>query len=251
MASDGIKRLCMLLHGFSGVGKTPLSNTAPGPRLVMDVENSADWLQVPKVYWDGKSDPNLLELTPNTSVVVPILSYHQIKTDIMPWLASGRHPFKSVILDSIMESQEKMFKALSGDEKRDFDAFGTQLTWMKNLLIELKELKAHKTNPIDMVIIICGSVETKTGRISPMLDGKIKDLIAYKMDLVGYLYREVANDGTGEDVAKLRIKPTPIFEAKDRTLILGPHYGSIIESPDMMDIIRVLNTPQEVPVGTD
>lgn len=241
---DGINRMCMLLHGFSGVGKTPLSNTTPGPRLVMDVENSADWLQVPKVYWDGRSDPNLLQLTENTSVIVPISNYRQIKTDIMPWLVSGRHPFRSVILDSIMESQEKMFQVLSGDEKRDFDAFGTQLTWMKNLLIDLKDLKNNKVKPIDTIVIICGSVERINGRVSPMLDGKIKDLIAYKMDVVGYLYREVAVNGTGEDVAKLRIKPTPVFEAKDRTLILAPHYGSIIEKPDMMEIMRVLNTPR-------
>jgi hypothetical protein len=246
---DGIKRLCMLLHAYSGMGKTPLSNTAPGPRLVIDVENGADWIDKPRVTWDGKTDPRLLQgLTDDTSVIVNITDFLRIKNDIMPFLTSGRHPFRSVILDSMTELQEKMLKAISGDDKRDWDAYGTLLIWCQNLLIDLKDLKYNNVKPVDCIIIVCGTDQNKADRIVPMLDGKISKKVTFKMDLVAYLFREL--DGAGNSVPRLRIQPTPIIDAKDRTMILAPFYGDIIPEPDVMEIMRVLNTQKEVPSGS-
>ena len=238
--NDGVKRLCMLLHGYSGVGKTPLSNTAPGPRLVIDVENASDWLTCPVVKWNGRTPPDMLEnLTSDTSVVVNITDFLAIKNNVMPWLVSGKHPFKSVILDSMTELQEKMLKAIAGDDKRDWDAYGSLLIWCSNLLLELKDLKYHPSNPVDTVIIICGTDENKAERVVPMLDGKIAKKITFKMDLVAYLYRDL--DGAGNDIPRLRIQPTPVFDAKDRTQILAPHYGPIIDNPNILEMMKVLN----------
>lgn len=237
---DNTKRLCTLLHGYSGMGKTPLANTTPGPRLMIDIENASDWLTCPVVKWDGRSDPNLLEgLTENTSVVVNITNFYDIINNIMPWLNSGRHPFRSVILDSMTELQEKMLKAVAGNDKRDWDSYGTMLIWCQNMLLELKDLKYNSIHPVDMIVVICGTDESKAGRVVPMLDGKIAKKITFKMDLVAYLFRD--QDGAGNEYPRLRIQPTPVFEAKDRTQILVPKYGPIIDNPDLMQIMYALN----------
>lgn len=234
-----VKRLSTFLHGFSGVGKTPVSNTAPGPRLMIDVENTSKWLKNHKVYWDGKSPALELQgLTEDTTVVVKLPDYNGLNS-IMQYLISGRHPFRSVMLDSLTELQLKMMTAWAGHDKREYDHWNKLLIWCEDLCIKLKDLTEHPTNPVDCVIVVCGSV-VRDGRTVPLLDGSFKNKASYKFDLIAYMSRE--EDASGQDHAVFRIQPTPSIDAKDRTQILAPYYGTAIERPDFMEIMRVLNT---------
>lgn len=235
---DEVNRLSNLLYGYSGVGKSPLSETAPGPRLRFDVENTSRWLRSRKVYWDGRSNPLELDVDENTTVVLRVEQFKDL-TMPMQFLRSGRHPFHSVILDSLTELQLKILNQEAGLDKREYDHWGKLLIWCEKLVIDLKDLTEHPTNPVDCIVVIC-QADMRDNRIVPLLDGSFKKKVAAKFDLVSYMYRE--EDASGDDFAIMRIKPTPTIDAKDRTMILAPYYGRTIERPDYMEIMRILNT---------
>src|ERR1039458_8047441 len=100
--------LCMLVHGEPKVGKSWFGQSTPAPRLVLDAEGGSrvPWRAVNGVgvrqrviKWDPNTqDPPVYDGTWDTCHV----SVQDYKTfeKAYSWLASGRHPFKSLVVDS-------------------------------------------------------------------------------------------------------------------------------------------------------
>ena len=235
------RRLTMLIHGDSGHGKSWLADTAPGPRLILDAEGRADYTPSNKIMWDPRTAPP--EVGPDDSVVVDVQSFDTAQM-AYTWLASGKHPFNSVIVDSITELQQRVLDAVTGSPsiQPQTQHWGTLLREMESFVRKLRDLRKHPVKPLWAVVLVAGSQE-KNNKQRPFLQGQLGIKIAYHMDVVGYLVRQQGDDGQEQRV--LHIKPFGFIEAKDNTHILSQQYGGTIINPDVTDMLNVLN-PVEV-----
>ena len=245
-----------LIHGESGAGKSRLADTAPGPRLIVDLEGRAQYLPSgPKVYWDPKAGgPPAADGTWDTCIV--FCADFETLNLVYQWLRSGQHPFVSVIIDSLMEAQKRCIDAVvPGVAQLDQQNWGELLRRLEKLVRSYRDLTLlTATNAVRCVIFTAGSRHDETVGWEPMLQGQLADLVPYYMDVVGYLYKQPMPDGTFQ--RSLLVDKTPGFVAKDNTSMLVAAYGPTIAVPDgdvpvITQLMQLLSTTMAggVPVG--
>lgn len=215
-----------MIHGEPGVGKSRLGDTAPAPRLILDSEGRAKYLpSQPKVYWDPMTQaPPVNDGTWETCVVaVPnVIIFNQA----FQWLRSGQHPFRSVIVDSIMEVQKRIIDEVSGTDQLTTPDWGVLLRRLEKLVRDYRDLTLVESNGVQVVVFTCGSSQ-RDGKYHPHLQGQMRDTMPYYLDLVGYLF--VQPDADGNLVRRLLTAPHPQFIAKDGTDALP----SVIDNPNL------------------
>lgn len=237
------RALSVLVHGHAKVGKTTFANTAPYPRLLLDVEAASRFLQCEKVYWDPMTDaPPAADGTWDTCIVRVTDFTTALKA--YEWLKSGKHPFKSVILDSISELQVKAQELVAGRNQMKTQDWGTLLAKMAFFARDLRDLTVQK-NPLEAVVVTAMSRDID-GVLKPYLQGQIASQVAYWFDVTSYIFLDqVQNPETGqwEVVRKLLTDKNPQFEAGNRI----PGLPIIIENPSIEGMLDMV-FPQKVPV---
>lgn len=238
-----MRRLSMLLHGHSGVGKTPVANTSPGPRLLIDAEGGYQWLPNHKVRWDPrKVNPlDIPDLTEDTTVYVRLDKDFGLLDLVYQYLVTGPHPFKSLVIDSLTELQERMKKSVTANvfEQKDW---GVLLERMGTLILQLKDLADDEAPyPLECVVFTAGSVfSDKVQKKTAFVQGQLLIKLPYKVSVNAYL------DRTPEDVPYMLIAPLGEIDAKDRTTLLKAAYGTHIGPDasgnlDIRNLMKVLN----------
>jgi AAA domain len=224
----------LLVHGQSKSGKSYLADTAPAPRLVLDAEGGASTRFTPsrKVVWNPTSDaPPEADGSWDTCVV-----YVRSFTDVQKaydWLNSGKHPFKSVVIDSLSETQQRCVDALVGSDQMKTQDWGELLRKMSTLVRSYRDLIIHPTNPLQVVVFVAMTKEVE-GVKRPYVQGQLASTLPYYVDVVGYLWTEPTE--TGEQVHRLLCSPHPSFEAGDRTGKLG----AVLEAPSIEDMLSMI-----------
>jgi len=247
-----MNRLTMLVHGESGHGKSWLGDSAPGPRLLIDVEGRHAYTPSRKIMWDPRTPlPAAFEdgspIDTETTIVVNVRDYPTFEL-VYAQLASGNHYFQSVIIDSLSRLQKRAKDSINPGQFEQ-QHWGELLRKIEQTVNNYVDLRTHPTNPLTALVIISGS-HMKDGRQRPLLEGGMSNLLAYAFDLVGFLQFEL-NMATGEGVRKLAIQPYGLFVAKDNTDILSDYYGMFVEIPHkssgrklVQELLIVLNNPQ-------
>lgn len=232
----------MLLHGEAGTGKSTLGNTAPAPRLILDAEGRAKYLDGPQVTWDPRHEaPPTADGSWETCVAM--VPDYDTMTHVYTWLQSGQHGFVSVIVDSLMEVQKRLIDATVGMGQLDQRDWGTILRNLEKLVRDYRDLVLLPSNPTQCVVFTVGSRPGQDGRERPLLQGQMKDTVPYFVDTVGYLY--VATDpSTGQTTRNLLVQPTGGAVAKDGTNRLP---GPVIPEPNLSQLFALLNG-HDVPV---
>jgi hypothetical protein len=232
------------VHGESGVGKSWLGDTCPGPRLLIDVEGRAEYTKSRKIYWDPRSEPvpaafpDGSPIDTDTTVVVTVRDYPAF-VQVYSWLASGQHYFRSVIIDSLSELQQRCMDSITGTEQARQNDWGELLRKMDHTVREYKDLRTHPTNPIDVLLFVSGT-QMRDGMFRPMLQGSISNRLAYHFDLVGFLQTQY-DPQLNTLTRVMAIQPIGPFVAKDNTDILSQRYGVQIQTPNLDEILQVLN----------
>jgi hypothetical protein len=231
------RRLTLLLHGHSGVGKSTLAATAPGPILILDAEAGSEYLEGRQVTWDPSA-----EAPPEAGewdfCIVNVLNYETV-VRAYEWLATGEHPFRSVILDSVSEIQQRSIDSIAGASQMKRENWGELLRTVAAQLRKFRDLKAHPTNPLWAVIFVCMTTD-KDGKFSPLVQGGLKDFLPYYVDVVGWLATE--ENEFGQQIHNLYIGPSDEYLAKER---LGGRLGTLVTEPNVKEMIRVLNNKKE------
>lgn len=243
------RKLTMLVHGDSGSGKSWLFNTAPGPRLLLDAEGRADYLADLRKDPTGMTPQELLRWDPRTALpdesqnpdVVTVVDVHDW-TDIelaYRVLRAGEHGFRSVGLDSLPEAQQRLIGDIAGVEQMTTQNWGEALRRLDALVRDLRDLRKHKTNPLDAVVVVAGSAE-KDDKMRPMLQGQMALRAPYHFDVVGYLQK-----GINSEQQKVRYMTIDGYVsgilAKDNTHVLSAHYGEHVVFPDVEQMLNILN----------
>ncbi len=235
--------LSALILGPSGHGKSWLGSTTPSPRLIFDLEGRARFSPSGKkaVFWDGSSDPMKLGKSATSTYVVDCTRSIDPMAEARQWLRSGKHPFVSVTVDSLMEAQyQEAQKIVPGTKQFRTQDWGMLLRIMEQLVRDIVDLTRNPRSKIRCVVLIAG-VTTKDGYIKPLMQGQITTKVPYWVDMVGYLEKVRLETGKTERRLWLDQRKENDLEVKDGTDdIIGKFGGQIVigerdASPNMTD----------------
>lgn len=248
--------LSALVHAPSKTGKSTLGSTAPLPLCVLDVEGSWRFIRtqgfqgtVPiiKKEWDPVQGPPPL-WTPESdwnTVIVNVQKWQDLTTAYQ-WLATAPHAFRSLIFDSVTESQRKLKTNLRGLEQMRIQDWGDLLVQMDKLIRDFRDLVHIPRSTLEFVMFVA-ETELKDGKWRPAMQGQIGRAMPYWVDIVGYLYADQVPDANGQNtrrVQKLLIGQHPQFEAGERVQGL---LGDVVENPNVMTMMAtIFGTTQEV-----
>jgi hypothetical protein len=204
----------VLVFGPSKAGKTHLCATAPPPVLILDAEGGSRFLPFRKVVWSNpiQPPPDMSE----AEVCVCYVRNFGTLENVYGWLHDGKHPFRSVVIDSISEAQQRCVDAIAGQNQMTTPNWGELLRKISGLVRSYRDLLIHPTNPLDLVAFTAMERTTPEGMRVPYLQGAIANVLAYYLDIVLYL-RTAPNEETGTLERKLLTKPHPNYAAGDRT----------------------------------
>jgi hypothetical protein len=228
MADDG---LSMIVYGPSKGGKSTLGDTTPAPRLVLDAEMGSRFTPSKKIKWDPiREAPPEADGSWDTALV-PVHSFTAVQK-AYEWLNSGKHPFRSVVMDSISEVQQRMVDSLVGTNPMQLQDWGTLLRQASDLVRKFRDLTTNPVRPLDIVLFIAMAQQRQDGTQHPYVQGQLKTTLPYYTDLLAYLAPVPAEDGT--IVRRLLVGPTQGYETGER---VGGRLGHFIDNPNITDML--------------
>jgi hypothetical protein len=233
MMSEVQRSLTIMVHGESKVGKSTFAVTAPYPRLMLDVEGGHRFLPINVKYWDPvREEPPVADGTWDT-VVVQVRDY-DVVMKAFQWLQSGKHQFKSLIIDSISELQVKCMDNIAGTEQMKMQQWGELLRHMGALLRDLRDLTMHPTQPLEAIVLTAMSRKGQDGVYRPYLQGQLAVQAPYFYDILGAITVEtVPNPDPMQlpyKVRRMYVERTPDYEAGER---VQGRLGKIVEQQDL------------------
>lgn len=232
--------LSALVYGGPKSGKSFFGDTTPAPRLVLDAEAGSRFTPSIKKKWDPSVQaPPEADGTWSTALV-EVRDYVTVKR-AYEWLNSGQHPFKSVVLDSISEIQQKCIDNLVGINPMKLDNWGQLLREIGDLVRSSRDLLTHPTNPLEAVVLIA-MAKDNNGRFVPYAQGQLGTSLPFYPDIVGYL----ANRADDAQVLHryLMLQPSDQWIAGER---VGGKLGPWLENPNMQDMINSVFGSSDTP----
>ena len=231
--SEVQRSLTIMVHGESKVGKSTFAVTAPYPRLMLDVEGGHRFLPITVKYWDPvREEPPVADGTWDT-VVVQVRDY-DVVMKAFQWLQSGKHQFKSLIIDSISELQVKCMDNIAGTEQMKMQQWGELLRHMGALLRDLRDLTMHPTQPLEAIVLTAMSRKGQDNVYRPYLQGQLAIQAPYFYDILGAItVEQVPNPDPMQPPYKVRrmyVERTPEYEAGER---VQGRLGKIVEQGDL------------------
>ena len=233
MSSAVDRSLTIMVYGESKVGKSSFAVTAPYPRLMLDVEGGHRFLPINIKYWDPLTEePPLADGTWDT-VVVKVNSY-DIVIKAFQWLQSGKHQFKSLIIDSISELQVKCMENIAGTEQMKMQQWGELLRHMGALLRDLRDLTMHPTQPLEAVVLTAMARKGQDGVYRPYLQGQLAIQAPYFYDILGAITVETEPNPdplqAPYKVRRMYVERTPEYEAGER---VQGRLGKVVQQQDL------------------
>jgi hypothetical protein len=237
--------LSMLVHGESGVGKSWFADTAPAPRLIVDLEGRARYTpSAPKVGWDPRTQAPP-EAGDWATCVASCPDFETLQ-HVYQWLRSGQHCFRSVVVDSLMEAQKRCIDSEVPDLRQLHQQdWGTLLRKVEAEVRRYRDLTLIESNPVEVVVFLVGTVDAEGVR-RPLLQGQLRQTVPYYLDVVGYLYVTAGEDGSMQ--RGLLLHPQPNFVAKEGTGRLG---GPVVLNPDLSQMVELLRMNGQATAPTE
>lgn len=195
--------LNLIIYGGPKVGKTTVAATAPAPRLILDAEGGSLFTPGRKVKWNPQTTaPPEADGTWDTCVV-QVHDYKAVELACQ-WLQSGSHPFRSVVIDSISEVQQRAVDSIAGKNQMQMQDWGALLRNISELIRSCRDLTTHPTNPLDAVVFVA-MMRENGGEYRPYMQGQISTTLPYYVD--GCFYLGYASQDDGTLVRRLYLSP--------------------------------------------
>lgn len=228
--------LSILIYGNPKQGKTWLSLTAPRPTLMLDVEGGSRFVPgVKSVYWHpdrplpgGDWDVAVVRATDVGSV-----------SSTARFLSTRKHPFRSVVLDSVTDLQRRLSNSLAApDVPLEQQDWGKILRVMEDCTQRLVDMTSHPTSPVD-VVVMTAQLWSRNGTTVPMIKGQLLSTLPSFPDVIGYLYAAAT-----DQIMERKLAIQPVFSglvAGDRTHVLTSSLGPVITKPNLTTMWETLN----------
>jgi hypothetical protein len=225
--TEGNYGINMIVYGHPKHGKSYLGDTTPAPRLVLDAEGGSRFTPSRKKVWDPvRGAPPETDGTWDTAIVY----VHTLKdiSKAFEWLNSGKHPFRSVILDSVSEIQQRAIDDIAGTNPMTQQSWGQLLRVCSDLVRKFRDLVTNPIKPLDAVIFIAMAAQRQPeGTWFPFMQGRLATTLPYYVDIVGYLAQSITEEGT--PFRRLYIGTMPGYETGER---VGGKLGTYVDIPD-------------------
>jgi hypothetical protein len=233
--------ISMIVFGLKGAGKSVLGDTTPSPRLVLDAEMGSRFTSSKKTYWDP-----LKEKIPEhdgtwDTCLVTVRTYDAV-LKAYEWLNTGQHPFRSVVVDSISEVQQRLADSLKGDDPLELRDWGEMLRKASLLVRNFRDLTTHPVKPLDAVLFIAMATQRQDGTWYPHVQGQLKVTLPYYVDLLTYLAAIPQDNGTA--IRRLLVGPTPGYATGER---VGGRLGHFIDNPNVTEMLSVIHQATDAP----
>lgn len=238
MESDNLSDLYglnMIVYGRSKQGKSYLGDTTPAPRLVLDAEMGSRFTPSKKITWDPTryAPPEHTEAW--DTAIVPVHSYRAV-LKAYEWLASGQHPFRSVVLDSISEIQQRCVDDIAGVKQMTTPDWGNLLRQVSDLVRKFRDLTTNPVKPLDAVIFIAMAKQRDDGMWHPHVQGSLSTVLPYYVDVCAYLQVVTLEDGVST-ARRLFVGPTPGYETGER---VGGRLTAYLDDPNVTSMLRMV-----------
>jgi hypothetical protein len=231
--ADTFDGVSMIVYGKSKSGKSTLGDTTPKPRLVLDAEMGSRFTPSKKIVWDPtKSKPP--EPGDWETAIVPVRDYSTVLR-AYEWLTSGQHPFRSVVMDSVSEVQQRAVDSLVGVNPMQLQDWGTLLRQVSDLVRKFRDLTTNPVRPLDAVVFIAMARQRQDGILQPHVQGALATTLPYYTDVLAYL--GVVHDEAGQPVRRLLVGPTPGYETGER---VGGRLGTFLDNPNVADMLAMI-----------
>jgi hypothetical protein len=219
--------LNMIVFSHPKQGKSWLGDTTPAPRVVLDAEAGSRFTPSKKILWEPtKSGPPEADGSWETAIV-PVRSFKDV-TKTFEWLNSGKHPFRSVIIDSISECQQRIIDDLAGTQQLKVQQWGDVLRIGSDMIRKFRDLITNPIRPMDAVVFIAMAAQRPDGGSwYPFMQGRLATTMPYFVDIVGYLAQGVTEEGIS--FRRLYIGSAPGYETGER---VGGKLGTYVDVPD-------------------
>lgn len=235
--------LTALVHGPSKAGKSLFGVSTPAPRVLFDVEAAHRFLPIKSIIWDPKGPPPVHDGTWDTAVIV--VRRWTDATAGLSWLQAGKHQFKSATIDSSSELQARALEHVAGRDAVQLQHWGTVLRMMRGFISDLRDLTEHPSNPLTAVVVTAMTKVELDGRAYPWLQGQMKTVIPYLLDVIAYI-DVVPDNQTGEEQRFLYTRKTKSYLAGER---VGGRIPPILKMPvvtgETLEEIAAANTTYE------
>lgn len=238
-----------LVYGPEKQGKTTFSASGPKPLLAIDVEGRF-WITTPadrRRTWDPVKEAPPPDDGSWDVAIVNAKSFAVIERALQ-WLESGKHPFRSVVLDSVSEAQQLAIAQIAGVNAMQTQDWGTVLRLMLDVCRRMRGLSSHPVHPMDAVVVVAtmakvkqdGATPGQTVQIhTPDAQGQLRERLPFIFDLCGYYYcTDLRNDGP----RRLITAPVDGF----RTGSAYPSIPKALDNPTVADmVVRARGTQPE------
>lgn len=236
MAGDTRPRgVDFLIFGPFKLGKSTLASTAPGPVLVIDFELGSRFTAHRHTVWDIRKDPSPPAADGTWDVCSVYISKMADVDTVLQWLGSGKHPFQTVIIDSVSNWQMQMIDEQFGDKQLEQREWGTIFRTMRSKIMSFQQLKHHPSHPIEALILISMAQKPEGEKMGPLIQGKLRYVLPYMVNVVAAL--DIVYSG-GQQVRRLFIAPNRSYDT-------GSHadaaLGAYIDEPNITDMIAKVN----------
>jgi phage nucleotide-binding protein len=226
-----------LIYGPNGTGKTTIAGTFPSPVLILDVNERGTRVLASD---DGKCKKRAVDT-------------FEMFVQAYWYLRSGKHNFKTVVIDNVTTLQEVAMRYIMNKEadfelSKDMD-MPTRRDWgglsqiMKRWLIDFRNL------PMNVVFIAQEKrdkeedLDSDDSSVYPQVTPSVRAILGAAVDIIGRTYvNEAVNAETGKTKLKfcLRIAPGPTYLAKIR-LPIGAQTPKSIVNPTYDALIKIMN----------
>jgi hypothetical protein len=200
---------------------------------MLDVEGGHRFLPINVKYWNPMTEePPQADGTWDTTVVT--VRDYDVVIKAFQWLQSGKHQFKSLIIDSISELQVKCMDNIAGTEQMKMQQWGELLRHMGALLRDLRDLTMHPTQPLEAVILTAMARKGQDGVYRPYLQGQLAIQAPYFYDILGAITVETEPNPDPMQppykVRKMYVERTPEYEAGER---VQGRLGKVVQQGDL------------------
>lgn len=211
--SETLGDVSMIIYGRSGTGKTTVASTFPKPILILDIKE--------------EGTDSIADYSDDEIKVLPVESWDDVE-QIYWYLESGKHPFKSVVIDTVTQMQEICLKGELQKAGKDFasqqiwgNVAGLMKTWTLNFrdlpglqVAFLGQDRVHETDSDD-------DDEQIDPSVGPRLSPSVASTLNAAVKVIGYTYIQEVVKKTSSGITRtkeyrLRVGPHPYYITKIR-----------------------------------
>lgn len=237
------RALSLLVHGDAKSGKSTLGASSPKPCLYLDIEGGTRFLDIKGVKWDPMREAPPEPGESWDTAVVTVRTYDDaIKA--YEWLQAGKHPFNSIVIDSISELQQRLVDKVTNRDQAKLQDWGDILRKFMGFLRDMRDLTEHPTKPVQSVLLISMSVTDQNNKKQPFAQGQSKVMMPYLFDILGAMHVDQWTDDTGGThyVHRLIVGPNPTYATGER---VGGRIPGYVDNPTIPNLLDAVFGPVE------